>query len=564
MVSESRIDKIASVGIDLGTTYSSFSYAAVRVSNSMPVAVPQLATDMTGSRLEHQFIPSLVCVYLEENMLKWAVGEEALDAAEQYGDSAHLYHAFKLFLGYSLPATDRNIRLPKSDPNGRVVDVDPGELAKRLISYMKDLAFGSTGSLEGFDISSISVSVPALWPEDRKLYIENIVQEVFPNVKVRSLEEPIAALYHQINAPNASHLLTGNEKFVLVIDYGGGTCDVAVVKVNKDADRLQAESSRVAEVVGRGSLERGGLVLDLIISREIIRPEAKRRRIDLSKEQSRHEAESMKIVFSNKIRDTNAGESSLLVYEAFRQFRKFGIQIKSTKKEFAHLLDQELSQIEIPMKQALNNATDAIKKEVTFKDIQHVFLAGGTTLLPLVKDKVSEIFISKGAPISITDQEPRFAIAFGNALHAYHFDTGTGFRIGITLQENIWLEGYSGIGILLAKKGTALPYHYRNTPFVLGKMPELKIGLYRGNHRIVADNELISAPIKLPLTKPTGGVTFFKVDVTIHESGIMDFRITRRDHSIDQLNLQKRVPVRSDVEEMRTRAGLSLIEEGLK
>ncbi len=554
-------DKVVSVGIDLGTTYSSMSFAAVKVSNGFPIPVPQLATDTTGSRIEHQFIPSLVCAYVEGKKVKWAIGNEALRISETYGDRAHLFHSFKLFLGTNLPEKERRIEL-----QGIPIEIDPGDLAKRLIRYMKDLAFGPNGQLEGFEIGSITVSTPARWEPDRKRYIQNIVRDVFPGTKVQALEEPIGALYYQISS--AGYLLTGPEKYVMVVDYGGGTCDVAVVKIQKNADRIQSESKKVAEVIGRGSMERGGIILDIQLAKHL-RTEANKEGVRVSMDELLLEAEKMKIALSNQLRDKRnsinsalkRGNSSILAYEAFRHYGKKGIILKISENKFTKLFEPELNKIQDPITQALNEASELTGKKVTHQDIQHVFLAGGTTLLPLVKDKIESIFKSKGLPVSVSEHEPRFAIVYGNALHAYHIDTSQGFGLGITLQKSVWLESAFGTGILIAKKGASLPYRYQDTPFTIGRIEEVKTKLLTGPHFWVSKDESISGTITLRLTKPVGLVNRFRVNITIHESGIMDFELRRVNHSQDFVMHQNLVPISQDIEEMKSRAGMELIEE---
>ncbi|MBL8089566.1 MAG: Hsp70 family protein [Anaerolineales bacterium] len=547
--------KRVSIGIDIGTTYSSMAYAAVRTSSGFPEPIPQSATDSTGSRIERQFVPSAVCAYVENGEIKWAVGHNAEEIARDSSKKSHIYRTFKLFLGSSLPEQDQNISI-----DGLHIETNPGDLARKIISYMKDLTFGVNGVLEGYGVSSITVSTPALWTEDRKLYVEDMVRSVFPDVEVRSLEEPISALYHQVNSAN--HLLSGPEKYVLVVDYGGGTCDVAVVRIKKNAERLQSESKRVADVIGRGSIERGGEIIDRIIAREIIGKHNRKHKIKMIPHKLIKEAEALKISYSNQIQDMR-DTSTMLKYEvSYSRNKNYKIQMK--KNRFSEILDNELSQINEPITQSLINAGDILGKRLTHENIRHVFLAGGTTLLPLVKEKIQQIFSQRKTSVSFSSLEPRFAIAYGNALHAYHNDTGTGFRIGVSLPESIWLKGLGGVGILIAKKGASLPLEHTEQLLLIDRNKDIKVELYRGNNILVKNDKKIMEPIPLSLKKPLGLFPRLKIYVLIKESGIMDFELTRVGGDIDEkVQVQRRVPVRSDLDEIAERIGKNLIQEDL-
>ena len=53
--------------------------------------------------------------------------------------------------------------------------------------------------------------------------------------RVHLLDEPIAALLDLLNSPDAAQVLGEAPRHVLVFDYGGGTCDVALVKARFDS-----------------------------------------------------------------------------------------------------------------------------------------------------------------------------------------------------------------------------------------------------------------------------------------------------------------------------------------
>jgi len=295
------VDRWACIGIDLGTTYSSIAYVGIHRSGPGIFAPkPTIATDIYGDP-DSQFIPSDVCVFLDNNELFFVVGRGSVGAYHKFGDYAHLYRGYKYFIGRSFPGTDSSVRLPKTDPNGKLIDLSPNDIAKELLRYLFGLAFDRPNSpLFNYDVLSVSISVPAQWPDQYKLNVENIVKEVrfkHNQISIQTIEEPIAALYHQIySAPN---FLVGFEKYVMVVDYGGGTCDVAIVRIKEDSDKLITEET-IGDVIGRGSNSRGGLQVDKKIARYL------EKKLDRYKPETSwliSEAEKLKIAYSKKIRE---------------------------------------------------------------------------------------------------------------------------------------------------------------------------------------------------------------------------------------------------------------------
>jgi len=560
---ENDTRKFVSIGVDFGMTYSSMAYTGIQVSSyGTPIPKTDIATDKTGTRVEHQFIPSEVCVYLENGDVVWVVGADAKEKAIKFGKNAHLYRNYKLLIGGSFLDSEYEVDLnPKLKE--LLKNITPDKVAQKVVEFLYRLAFGSEeAELYGCEINSVSVSVPALWPEDKKRDMENLVRtalKLSPMIPLRIIEEPIAALYHQIKSEG--HLLKGPKKHVMVIDYGGGTCDIAIVKIEKDADKLQADSKKVANVTGRGSIDRGGVKIDRRIVEEIHK-HLKGRAPNEDSTWYLREAEKLKISYANQIRDIrskNMQAGIMLEYSIDSGYSKSSaLKVSMSVEDFRKVIHPELSQLQEPIMSALALANDIEERrgrnKLTLSDIRHVFLAGGTTLLPLVRDEVRKIFEESDNSIGISDLEPRKAIVYGAALHAFYFETGLGLGIGLTLQDDIWLKDIFGRGIPVAKKGTSLPYTYSHSVRTIKtNMTELEVALFRGGSRSMKKNNSIESR-HFQLCKPAGLWTEFTFEVKIDEGGLMDFTLKRTGHRDDTFVIKRWVPFRADIEDMAERA----------
>jgi len=234
-----------------------------------------------------------------------------------------------------------------------------------------------------------------------------------------------------------------------------------------------------------------------------------------------------------------------------------------TAGKFYSVVKDELQTIKIPIQLALQDANQNLrtdrKDEISLDDIHHVFLVGGMTLLPFVENTVKEAFAK--SIVEITCYEPRYAIAFGAALHSYHMKTGMGLGIGLTLQENIYIESLWHAGVTIAKKGTVLPYTYRDTFYLFGSnVKEINIGLYKGRSRFIDNDELIGQQIQFKLSTPAKFFTKFYVEVKILENGLLNFRISRNDNPSDVLVVERIVPFVPDTYFMAERAGIDFTE----
>jgi molecular chaperone DnaK (HSP70) len=72
---------------------------------------------------------------------------------------------------------------------------------------------------------------------------------------VQLLDEPVAALLDCLNHQDAGAFLSNEFQNVLVFDYGGGTCDLALMRAKLDADSalgMQIETLAISPYTRRG------------------------------------------------------------------------------------------------------------------------------------------------------------------------------------------------------------------------------------------------------------------------------------------------------------------------
>lgn len=192
--------------------------------------------------------------------------------------------------------------------------------------------------------------------------------------KVRFIDESTAAaLGYGISQPGS---------LVLVVDIGGGTLDLSLVRILKpgEGDTYQAEVlAKTDRAYGCG-----GLDVDTWIAQDVLRRDGKTRdQIGESSWQLLVEmAEKVKVRLSQH----ETAKESFFNDETFET-----LDVTLTRDDLERVLEQNnyLGRIREAVDEVLELA---FAKGVSKKDIQRVLLVGGSTLIPAVRKLVSNLF----------------------------------------------------------------------------------------------------------------------------------------------------------------------------
>ncbi|HWG09924.1 MAG TPA: Hsp70 family protein [Rhodanobacteraceae bacterium] len=206
-------------GIDLGTTKSCIAYAQYdpKKDTLECACVPFERPDGTRSIA----FPSAVAQRGDERVF----GAEALALRRTRGilPERNLFHETKNLIGlrYTFKNAPQGLR-------------NPAEVATALIGHMRKTA---RGRLPGLVLAPVVVTVPASFHAAQREATVYAAEKAFEQSReshaVRLLDEPYAAFADlKFREPeNASSLLREGAN-VLVFDFGGGTCDVAIFRID--------------------------------------------------------------------------------------------------------------------------------------------------------------------------------------------------------------------------------------------------------------------------------------------------------------------------------------------
>ena len=351
-----------SVGVDLGTTYTSAAIA-----DEAGVRMVSLSHDGIA-------VPSVMAKTTDG----FAVGVEALSVAS------------------ATPWTvAREFKRRFGDPTPMVVAnqaYSPVQLMSELLSWV----INRISAMEGSSPELVSLTHPATWGNFKKELLRNVAEGAGLD-RVQLLTEPEAAAIHY---HERARIEEGSN--IGVYDLGGGTFDATIVGRQDDAYQLRGRPMGIDHL--------GGLDFDAIVFRYVV-SSIQQHYDSLDQEDAealravarlREECVRAKIALSY---DTKAVIPIILpglVIEVLLQRREFETECKP-------LIDRTV----IAMVDAADSA------ELSPKDLDAILLVGGSSRIPLIGQRLSAAL---GVNVAL-DTHPKHAIAMGAVLSALRSDT---------------------------------------------------------------------------------------------------------------------------------------------
>ncbi|KAF8622621.1 hypothetical protein AX15_006876 [Amanita polypyramis BW_CC] len=249
-----------SVAIDFGTTFSGVAYGSARIAGGKV----QQILNWPGSFETFRKIPTCLLYDEQGQVLAW--GLEAKNASPM--NSTIRCEWFKLFLEPQALRDESTIdpRLPRLPPGKRAIDLIIDFLSC-LWEYAKDRITREIGAVADLNSADVWLTVPAAWDAKgcdimREAAISaGLVQSSRAGDRtwrdrLHIITEPEAAAVHCAFLTDV-HRLKPSQNF-MIVDAGGGTCDLAVYKIIGQLAGLE-----IAEMCARSGANCGSLFLDL-------------------------------------------------------------------------------------------------------------------------------------------------------------------------------------------------------------------------------------------------------------------------------------------------------------
>ncbi|MGH7851249.1 MAG: molecular chaperone DnaK [Thermodesulfobacteriota bacterium] len=351
---------MAIVGIDLGTTNSCVAI----IEGGSPVVIP----NEEGSRVT----PSVVAFTEDNCRFAGAVAKRQAvvnPTTTIFGvkrligrrfDSPEVQKA-KGFAPYDIVPNESGDAWLET--NARTYS--PQEISSIVLLKMKQVA----EEYLGYEVTDAVITVPAHFNDLQRQATKDAGRIAGLNVR------------RIINEPTAAALAYGFERIenkrIAVFDLGGGTFDITILEIANGVFEVKSTS---------GDTFLGGDDFDQMLIELVLEDFKKQHEIDLRDDKMalqriRETCEKAKHELSS-IDETTIN----LPFIAVDQTGPKHLNYKITRDEFVHLVQELVDRVEIPCRQALQDA------KLDPSEIDEVVLVGGMTRMPKIQEKVREIF----------------------------------------------------------------------------------------------------------------------------------------------------------------------------
>ena len=473
------------IGIDLGTT------------NSVVAVMEGGQAEVVANEEGGRTTPSVVAFTDDGERLVGAVAKR-----QAVTNPTRTVYSVKRFMGRRVSEVPEETSLvPYTVEEGSdgmaVVMVDgkpytPPEISAMTLGKLKAAAEAHLGS----EVSGAVITVPAYFNDAQR-------QATKDAGKIAGLE-----VQRIINEPTAAALAYGLDKKsdekIAVYDFGGGTFDISILEVGENVVEVKSTN---------GDTHLGGDNLDHKVIRYLADEFKKDQGIDLTQDpmaiqRLREAAEKAKIELSSA-----ASTDINLPYITADQSGPKHLVLKLTRAKFEQLVMGEIERTLEPCRRALADSGLAAS------EIDEVVLVGGSTRIPLVQEKVKELF-GKEPNQTVNPDE---VVAVGAAIQAGVLagDVKDVLLLDVT-PLSLGIETLGGVLTKLIDRNTTIPTKAQNVfSTAADNQPQVEIRVLQGEREMANDNRELGRFFLDGIPPAPRGVPQVEVIFDIDADGIL-------------------------------------------
>ncbi len=467
------------VGIDLGTTNSLVAF----VKDGVPVVI----RDGSGDAL----VPSIVSAAADGSLL---VGREA--EKRLVIDAGRTVYSVKRFMGRGIDDLKDDLAyLPFRVSGGDVLrvglgdrELTPPEISAVILRELKrraEVFFAAEGDIDP-EVDRAVITVPAYFNDAQRTATRDAG-------RIAGLE-----VLRIINEPTAASLAYGLDKrkagLIAVYDFGGGTFDVSILKVEDGVFQVLATN---------GDTHLGGDDIDRLLVDRVLADGASYV-LPAQQASGAPTPETVQAVRQAAIRAK--------VELSTRQETNF-LGKTLTRAELDALIRPVVDRTLVPCRKALADAG------LEPSQIDDVVLVGGSTRIPLVRHLVGELF----GRTPHTDLNPDEVVALGAALQADILITGNREMLLLDVTPlSLGIETMGGVTSKIILRNSTIPATGSEMfTSSVDNQTAVDIHVLQGERELVADNRSLARFRLRGIPPMPSGMPRVQVQFQIDANGIL-------------------------------------------